>query len=134
MTICTRVQIVKPRAKLLHSSIITSRFLNMRVTFKKIVFSEIMVSANETKSYEVLAKYDVLSPTRLKKPLKRLHFSSAEDVIAAAETWLDGQPEFFLEGLAKVRVWSLWLVSFLVGLRTYQQPDFKFWARFVFWC
>jgi len=29
-------------------------------------------------------------------------------VIAAAETWLDGQPsEFFFEWLAKVRVWLL---------------------------
>ena len=34
---------------------------------------------------------------------------------------MDGQPsEFFFEWLAEVRVWSLWLVSFLVGLRTYQ--------------
>ena len=36
-----------------------------------------------------------LSPTRLKQ-LKGRHFSSDADVIAAAETWLDGQPyEFF---------------------------------------
>jgi len=50
------------------------------------------------------------------------------EVIAAAETWLDGQPsEFFLGGcLAKVRVWSLYLVSFLVGLRTYQHPGINF--------
>ena len=45
------------------------------------------------------------------------------EVIAAAETWLDGQPsEFFFLVLEKVRVWSLQLVSFLVGLRTYQHP------------
>jgi len=38
----------------------------------------------------------------MKKQLKGHHFSSD------AETWLDGQPsEFFFEGLAKVRVWSL---------------------------
>ena len=50
--------------------------------------------------------------------------SSNAEVIAAAETWLDGQPSelFFVELLAKVRVWSLLLVSFLVGLRNYQHP------------
>ena len=41
----------------------------------------------------------VLSPTRLKKTNERLPFF----VIAAAETWLDGQPsEFFLSGLQKL--------------------------------
>jgi len=30
---------------------------------------------------------------------------------------------FFFEWLAEVRVWSLQLVSFLVGLRTYQHPS-----------
>ena len=56
--------------------------------------------------------------------MKGRHFSSDAEVIAAAETWLDGQPSelFFFEWLAKVRVWSLQLVSFLVGLRTYQHP------------
>jgi len=40
----------------------------------------------------------------LKKQLKGRHFSSNVEVIAAAETWLDGQPsEFFFEWLAKVR-------------------------------
>ena len=40
----------------------------------------------------------------LKKQLKGRHFSSEAEVIAAAETWLDGQPsEFFLKWLAKVR-------------------------------
>jgi len=39
----------------------------------------------------------------LKKQLKRRHFSSDAEVIAAAETWLDGQPsEFFLSVLQKV--------------------------------
>jgi len=39
----------------------------------------------------------------LKKQLKSLHFSSDSEVIAAAETWLDGQrSEFFFEWLAKV--------------------------------
>jgi len=40
------------------------------------------------------------------------------------ETWLERQsPDFFFEWLAKVRVWSLKLVAFLIGLRTYQHPD-----------
>jgi len=39
----------------------------------------------------------------LKKQLKGRHFSSDMEVIAAVETWLDGQPyEFFLSGLQKV--------------------------------
>jgi len=40
----------------------------------------------------------------LKKQLKGRHVSSDAEVIAAAETWLDGQPsDFFFEWLAKVR-------------------------------
>jgi len=39
-----------------------------------------------------------------KKQLKGLHFSSDADVIAAAETWLDGQTSIFFEWLAKVRL------------------------------
>jgi len=39
----------------------------------------------------------------LKKQLKGHHFSSDAEVIAAAETWLDGQPsEMFLSGLQKL--------------------------------
>jgi histone-lysine N-methyltransferase SETMAR len=39
----------------------------------------------------------------LKKQLKGRHFSSDTEVIAAAETWLDGQhSEFFLSGLQKL--------------------------------
>jgi len=39
----------------------------------------------------------------LKKQLKSRHFSSSAEVIAAAETWLDGQPsDFFLSGLQKL--------------------------------
>ena len=38
-----------------------------------------------------------------KKQLKGRHFSSDAEVIAAAETWLDGQLfEFFLSGLQKL--------------------------------
>ena len=40
----------------------------------------------------------------LKKQLKDRHFSYHAEVIAAAETWLDGQPsKFIFEWLAKVR-------------------------------
>jgi len=40
----------------------------------------------------------------LKKQLKGRHFSSDAEVIAAAETWLDGQTsDFFFEWLARVR-------------------------------
>ena len=41
----------------------------------------------------------------LKKQLKGRHFSSDAEVIAAAETWLDGQLSefFFLSGLQKVK-------------------------------
>ena len=39
----------------------------------------------------------------LKKKLKRRHFSSDTEVIAAAETWLDGQPsDFFFSDLQKL--------------------------------
>jgi len=43
--------------------------------------------------------------------LKGRHFSSDAKVVAAAETWLDGQSSefysFIFEWLTKVRVWSL---------------------------
>ena len=40
----------------------------------------------------------------LKKQFKGRHFSSDAEVIAAAETWLDGKPsEFFLSGLHKLQ-------------------------------
>ena len=42
-------------------------------------------------------------PDWKKKQLKGRHFSSDAEVIAAAETWLDGQSsEFFLSGLQKL--------------------------------
>jgi len=44
-----------------------------------------------------------LFPGLKKKQLNARHFSSDAEVIAAAETWLDGQPsEFFLSGLQKL--------------------------------
>jgi len=39
----------------------------------------------------------------LKKQLKGHHFSSDAEIIAAAETWLDGQPSDFFLLLSKVR-------------------------------
>ena len=70
----------------------------------------------------------------LKKHLEVHHFSSETEVIATAETWLDGQPSdffFFLSGLEKLEqrakkciefrvCFLLLLVSFLVGLTIYQ--------------
>jgi len=45
-----------------------------------------------------------LFPGLKKKQLKVSHFSSDAEIIAAAETWLDGQPsDFFFEWLPKVR-------------------------------
>jgi len=47
-----------------------------------------------------LAPLDYCLFPGLKKQLKGCHFSSDTEVIAAAETWLDGRPsEFFLSGL-----------------------------------
>ena len=51
-----------------------------------------------------LAPLDYCLFPGLKKQLNVRHFLSDVEVIAAAETWLDGQPsEFFFEWLAKVR-------------------------------
>ena len=54
-------------------------------------------------------------PDCKKKQLKGRHFSSDAEVIAAAETWLDGQPSefFFFEWLAKVSLVAV--VCFLTG-------------------
>jgi len=43
----------------------------------------------------------------LEKQLKGCHFSSDVEIIAATETWLDGQhSEFFLSGLQKLEQWA----------------------------
>ena len=56
----------------------------------------------------------------LKKQLKGCHFSSDAEVIAAAETWLDGQnSELFLSGLQKLE-FGRCSFSFQVGLRPQQ--------------
>jgi len=54
-----------------------------------------------------LAPLDYHLFPRLKKQLKGRHFLSYAEVIAAAETWLDGQlSEFFLSGLQKLEQWA----------------------------
>jgi len=43
-----------------------------------------------------------------KKQLKSRHFSSDTEIIAAAETWLDGKPsDFFFSGLQKLEQWAM---------------------------
>jgi len=44
----------------------------------------------------------------LKKQLKGCQFLSDAEVIAAVDTWFDGQPsEFFLSGLQKLEQWAM---------------------------
>ena len=69
----------------------------------------------------------------LKKQLKGRHFSSDAEVIAAAETWLDGQTSyFFFEWLAKVRAmgwevyWASWGVCWI-------NPEFGRCSLFPSW-
>jgi len=51
-----------------------------------------------------LAPLDYHLFSGLEKQLKGRHFSSDVEVVAAVETWLDGQhSDFFFEWLAKVR-------------------------------
>jgi len=55
-----------------------------------------------------LAPFDYHPFPGLKKHLKGGHFSSDAEVIAAVETWLDGQPsEFFSSGLQKLEQWAM---------------------------
>ena len=54
-------------------------------------------------------KVDIFRPTR-------------RSLLPRRPGWTDSLLNFFFHWLAKVRVWSLLLVSFLVGLRTYQHP------------
>ena len=55
-------------------------------------------------SPDLASSYHHPSPRLKKKQLKGRHFSSDAEVIAAAETWLDGQPSdfFCLSGLQKL--------------------------------
>ena len=47
--------------------------------------------------------YHLFPGLKKKKQLKGRNFSSDEEVIAAAETWLDGKTSDFFEWFAKVR-------------------------------
>jgi hypothetical protein len=44
---------------------------------------------------QALSDYSLFPGLKKKKHLKSRHFSSDTEVIAAAETWLDGQPAGF---------------------------------------
>ena len=55
-----------------------------------------------TVGYETHSTDKFLTRPDWKKQLKDLHYSSDEEAIAVAETWLEGQPEFFLSGLQKL--------------------------------
>jgi hypothetical protein len=59
----------------------------------------------------------------MKKQLKGHHFSSNAEVIAAAETWLDGQPsELFLSGLQKLEFGHCSLFPSWLGLGLISTP------------
>ena len=64
-----------------------------------------------------------LARPQLKKQLKGHHFSSDTEIIAAAETWLDGKhSELFLSGLQKLEFGHCSL--FLPGrAKDYKHPD-----------
>jgi len=54
-----------------------------------------------------LAPSDYQLFSGLKKQLKGRHFSSEAEVIAVAETWLDGQPsDLLLSDLQKLQQWA----------------------------
>ena len=84
-------------------------------------FTLVHVAQNDVTTGVLISPYP--DPTEKKKQLKGCRFSTDAEDITAAKTWLSGQPsELFFEWLAKVRVWSLYPVAFLVGLRTYSTP------------
>jgi len=61
-----------------------------------------------------LAPLDYHLFPRLKKQLQGRHFSSDVEIIAATETWLDGQPsEFFLSDLQKLEQGLRCVLSFV---------------------
>ena len=72
-------------------------------TQKKLVFLGFLCLDHPPYSPD-LAPSDYRMFPVLKKQLKDRHFSSDAEVIAAAETWFDGQPsEFLLSGLQKLQ-------------------------------
>jgi histone-lysine N-methyltransferase SETMAR len=73
-------------------------------TQKKLAYLGFQCLDHPPYSPDLAVTYYPLFPELKKKQLKGRHFSSDAEVIAAAETWLDGQlSEFFFEWLAKVR-------------------------------
>jgi len=72
------------------------------VTQKKLVYLGFQCLDHPPYSPD-LAPSDYYLFPGLKKQLKVRHFSSDVEVIAAAETWLDGQSSDFFEWLAKVK-------------------------------
>jgi len=72
------------------------------VTHKKLAYLGFQCLDHPSYSQD-LALLDYHLFLGLKKQLKGHHYSSEVEVIAVAETWLDGQPsEFFLSGLQKL--------------------------------
>ena len=75
-------------------------------TQKKLAYLDFQCLDNQPYSPD-LAPSDYHLFPGLKKQLKGRHFSSGAEVIAAAETWLDGQlSEFFLCDLQKLEQWA----------------------------
>jgi len=82
-----------------HDNALAHRALATR---KKVAYLGFHCLDHPTYSLDLARSYYHLFPG-LKKQLKGRHFSSDAEVIAAAETWLDGQlSEFFLSGLQKL--------------------------------
>jgi len=84
----------------LHGNALTHRAL---ATQKKLAYLGFKCLEHPPYSpYLALSDYH-LFPGLKKKQLKGHHFSSDAEIIAATETWLDGQPsESFLRGLQKL--------------------------------
>jgi len=84
----------------LHDNVLAHRAL---VTQKKMAYLGLQYLDHPPYSPD-LAPSDYHLYPGLKKQLKVRHFSSDAEVIAAAQTWLDGQhSEFFLSGLQKLQ-------------------------------
>jgi len=77
----------------LHNNVPARRVL---ATLKKLAYLGFHCLDHPPSSPDLAPSDYHLFPGLKKKTIERLHFSSAAEVIAAAGTWLDGQPsEFF---------------------------------------
>ena len=73
-------------------------------TQKKLVYLDFQCVDHPSYSPDLAPSDYHLFPGLKKKQLKGRHFSPDAEVIAAVETWLDGQPSiFFLSGLQKLQ-------------------------------